>query len=156
MSKKRIVVTAKEILDEGYRKAYVPKAERNEKRFPRADSLEEGKVVHSVSRAVRRKAPREAAFITMLRESGIGRPSTYIETMEKLRKHEYVEPISMRMPVTERGRAALKWLQTNYPDLFSVDFSVRMEEWLDEVAAGKRSYREAVGAVWEMLQGEES
>ncbi len=96
---------------------------------------------------------RPHTLIKAMKEAGIGRPSTYSRTVDKLEERGYVELDEGALTPTDRGRAV--WLDAaplyarastsqdgDAPpgpgvELFSTEFTAAMEEGLDEVARGE-------------------
>jgi DNA topoisomerase-1 len=88
---------------------------------------------------------RPHTLIRAMKDAGIGRPSTYNRTVEKLEERKYVEVEEGTLVPTERGRAV--WLKAaplyafgeaaaEVDELFSATFTAVMEEGLDQVASG--------------------
>lgn len=100
----------------------------------------------------RRTGLTEADLILALQKNGIGRPATYALVLEALLKRRYVEHAGGGLAVSGKGRAVLQFLEGNYPQLFSVDFTARMEEMLDEIACKKKSYAAIVGQLWRSME----
>ncbi len=90
---------------------------------------------------------RPHTLIKAMKDAGIGRPSTYARTVEKLEDRKYVEIEEGALAPTERGR--LVWIEAaplyareasddhSELELFSPEFTALMEERLDEMAAGE-------------------
>ncbi|MEX2530610.1 MAG: DNA topoisomerase [Gemmatimonadota bacterium] len=86
---------------------------------------------------------RPHTLIRAMKDAGIGRPSTYSKTVEKLEERGYVEMEDGALAPTERGRTV--WLEAaplytrdvDRTELFSADFTAWMEGRLDEVARGE-------------------
>lgn len=148
--RRRVKVRERIVLDPGYRRALG--AEEGEEEHPRLTQRKVGERVWARAQAHPRAGLSEAEWIAMMQSRGVGRPSTYAETLAKVRQHRYVEEAEGRLRLSERGRRALEWLERQYPEVFAVDFSVRLEEMLDELAAGRRRYREVIEAVWRLLE----
>ncbi len=149
----RITVHAEEILDPGYRRAY-PSAEAEAPPSPLLRARP-GQRLHARARPTRRTLA-EADLIRLLREHGVGRPSTYADALTGLRRHRYVADRDGGLIVTERGRLALGWLREHYPGLFDPAFTAEMERLLDALAAGEMTYQAVVGTVWRRLNVEEA
>ncbi|MEK9500351.1 type IA DNA topoisomerase [Gaopeijia maritima] len=91
---------------------------------------------------------RAHTLIRAMKEAGIGRPSTYARTVEKLEERKYVETEEGALAPTEAGRAIWMRAAPLYAsdrdtdgdgagiELFSPEFTARMEERLDELASG--------------------
>jgi DNA topoisomerase-1 len=80
-------------------------------------------------------APRftEASLIKELEANGIGRPSTYAQILITIKQRKYVELEGRRIFPTELGRMINKILVDNFPDIFEVEFTAKMEEELDKI-----------------------
>jgi DNA topoisomerase I len=99
---------------------------------------------------------RRHSLIRAMKEAGIGRPSTYASTVEKLEEREYVKVEDGALVPTDRGRAVwldvapLYALDESKTELFSTEFTALMEEGLDAVARGERVSAET----WERWRDE--
>ncbi len=82
----------------------------------------------------------DASLVKMLEESGIGRPSTYAPTLTTLVSRYYVQRKKKTLIPTELGGIVKKLLVENFPNLVSVDFTVKMEAQLDEIAAENQDW----------------
>jgi DNA topoisomerase-1 len=82
----------------------------------------------------------ESTLVKELESRGIGRPSTYALIVDTIQARKYVEQRERRLYPTELGKAVNRILINNFPDLFNVEFTAKMEEELDTIASGKRSY----------------
>jgi DNA topoisomerase-1 len=87
----------------------------------------------------------QATLIKELEEKGIGRPSTYASIMGTILEKEYVsEDDARRVRPTELGMLVTELLVESFPDIFNVEFTAGMEEILDTVEEGERSWVTAV------------
>ncbi|MFN8537846.1 MAG: type I DNA topoisomerase [Thermomicrobiales bacterium] len=82
----------------------------------------------------------EASLVKALEEQGIGRPSTYAATVATLQSRFYVEVDEKRLHPTDLGKVVNDILVENFPAIFDIGFTSRMEEELDEIAAGDREW----------------
>jgi DNA topoisomerase I len=82
----------------------------------------------------------EAALVKALEEQGIGRPSTYAPTIATLQARNYVAVEEKRLVPTELGFVVNDLLVEHFPRVFDIGFTSRMEEELDEIASGERSW----------------
>ncbi len=80
----------------------------------------------------------EASLVKRLEEKGIGRPSTYAETLRKLRRRDYVKKRSGGLVPTFVGMAVNDLLCRHFTRYVDTGFTARMEDDLDEIAAGDR------------------
>ncbi|NOZ82121.1 MAG: reverse gyrase [Candidatus Micrarchaeota archaeon] len=84
----------------------------------------------------------ESEIIRLMKEKGIGRPSTYAVTVEKLKKRRYVFPIGTRLKTTSLGEKVHSFLVERYPGLVSEERTKTVLREMDEVESGKRSIKE--------------
>jgi DNA topoisomerase I len=92
---------------------------------------------------------RPHTLIKAMKDAGIGRPSTYSRTVEKLEERAYVQEEEGALVPTDRGRviwtdAAPLYVreadaERSAMELFSPEFTALMEEGLDEVEEGEAS-----------------
>ena len=86
----------------------------------------------------------ESSLVRELEALGIGRPSTYALIMETIIARKYIEQRERRLYPTELGVAVNGILVEQFPHLFNVEFTARMEEELDTIASGTQSYRKVM------------
>ncbi len=82
----------------------------------------------------------EATLIKELEERGIGRPSTYAPIISLIQEKNYIEKDFRSFLPTKLGEAISNYLSGAFPDLFSLDFTMGMEEGLDMIAENKQEY----------------
>jgi DNA topoisomerase-1 len=91
----------------------------------------------------------EATLVKTLEELGIGRPSTYAPTIETILERGYVVREQKQFIPTELGRVVVDLLKEHFPDIIDVEFTAQMEQQLDEIEAGKLSWRQVVAEFYE-------
>jgi DNA topoisomerase-1 len=80
----------------------------------------------------------QATLIREMERVGIGRPSTYAPTVRLLSEREYVREENRRLVPLPRGEVVTELLENHFPEIAAVEFTARMEEDLDEIAAGEK------------------
>ncbi len=75
----------------------------------------------------------EASLIKALEENGVGRPSTYAQTVETLKAREYAKSEKKKLIPLERGILVCDWLVKKLEPLFNVGYTAKMETELDRV-----------------------
>ena len=89
----------------------------------------------------------EASLVKELEERGIGRPSTYATILSTIQDRGYAQKTPGRggkfFP-TEIGMVVTDLLVENFKDIFDYQYTARMEEELDEVEDGGKSWLEAL------------
>jgi DNA topoisomerase-1 len=79
----------------------------------------------------------EASLVKELEENGIGRPSTYTSILSTIRDKGYVDLVSGYFRPSELGFIVNDLLVQNFPDIFDVEFTAKMEEDLDQIESEK-------------------
>jgi len=83
----------------------------------------------------------EATLVKALEEQGIGRPSTYAPIISTVQGRNYVEKNEQRkFQPTEIGCLVNDLLVENFPRIVDIQFTARMEEDLDKIAAGQENW----------------
>lgn len=82
----------------------------------------------------------EAGLVKELEKRGIGRPSTYASIIKTLEDRGYVEKINKALVPTDTGDVVSSFLEANFADYISDDFTAHMEDDLDQIAEGKKEY----------------
>ena len=94
----------------------------------------------------------EASIIKELEAKGVGRPSTYANIIKTLKLRTYIEIKNKQIIPTSLGTSALDYLIKEFNGLFSVDYTAKMEEKLDEIAQGKMKYKDVVTEIYNNLK----
>lgn len=101
-----------------------------------------GDIYHSDSNEIIEKytkpKPRytEASLIKDMEKLGIGRPSTYAQTMTTLKERKYIEVVKKALIPTEQGILTTKTLDKYFSSIFNVEYTANMELDLDKIAKG--------------------
>jgi DNA topoisomerase-1 len=94
----------------------------------------------------------EASLIKALEEYGIGRPSTYAATISTIQDRGYVKVVDKRLRPEIVANIVTDVLVEHFGNYVDYDFTARMEEELDEVAAGKRAWVPLLHEFYDPLQ----
>ncbi len=90
----------------------------------------------------------EASLVKALEEYGIGRPSTYASIISTLRDREYVDIESRRFTATDIGKIVSRFLTQYFTTYVDYDFTAKMEDSLDAVAAGDQEWVPLLERFW--------
>jgi DNA topoisomerase-1 len=90
----------------------------------------------------------EASLIKKMEELGIGRPSTYAQTMEVLRKRDYIHVDRKRLLPQDKGRIVTAFLEDFFRRYVEYDFTADLEEKLDLISAGELAWRDVLREFW--------
>jgi DNA topoisomerase-1 len=90
----------------------------------------------------------EASLVKELEERGIGRPSTYASIINTIQDREYVSKISNRFYPTEIGMVVCDLLVKNFPYIFDVAYTAKLEEELDEIEEGNEKWTDLLNGFY--------
>ncbi|AQA20267.1 DNA topoisomerase I subunit omega [Halioglobus japonicus] len=90
----------------------------------------------------------EASLVRELEKRGIGRPSTYASIISTIQDRGYVRLENKRFYAEKMGDIVTQRLQRSFTDLLDYGFTANMEERLDDVADGKRDWRDLLDAFY--------
>lgn len=86
----------------------------------------------------------EAGLVKELEGRGIGRPSTYASIIRTLETRGYVEKQGRTLLPTATGDVVSTFIENNFGEYISDNFTSEMEDELDEIAEGKRKYEKTL------------
>lgn len=84
----------------------------------------------------------EAKLIKEMEELGIGRPSTYAQTMETLKNRGYVLLEDKKFKPTDQGILTSDKLSEFFSEFINVEYTAEMEKKLDEISKGQKVWYE--------------
>ena len=82
----------------------------------------------------------EASLVKKLEELGVGRPSTYASIMGTIQDRGYVWKKGSALVPSFIAFSVVGLLENNFEHLVNYDFTAKMEEDLDEIAAGQKEF----------------
>ncbi|RVZ83915.1 type IA DNA topoisomerase [Helicobacter pylori] len=95
---------------------------------------------------IKKNAPsayKEADFVKLLENKGIGRPSTYASYLPTLVKREYISISQDKKHIitpTHKGKRVVEVFENAYQFIIDLTYTKQMEEVLDEIVENKSSY----------------
>ncbi len=81
----------------------------------------------------------EGRIVKLMEDNGIGRPSTYSNTIQRLKTHGYIETKEGLVHATESGKRTVIVLNKYFPKFIDVNYTASMEDNLDKIEQGKAS-----------------
>ena len=108
-------------------------------------SIEEGQTFPVIEKKSEQKftqAPAhytEAKLVKLMEEVGIGRPSTYVSTIETLKSRSYIDNKAGTLTVTPQGDVTCAVLDKYFPEIVSSKYTAKMEQQLDSIKDGNNS-----------------
>ena len=136
------------LLFPGYLKVYGQDAEADGEAAKTLPPLKKGQALTLVELKKDQKftqpPPRytEASLVRELEEKGIGRPSTYAAIISTLIDRDYARLEEKHFAPTPLGVTISDKLSEHFREIMDVGFTAGMEEALDQVADGKKKWRE--------------
>ncbi|WP_289117256.1 type I DNA topoisomerase [uncultured Idiomarina sp.] len=91
----------------------------------------------------------EASLVKELEKRGIGRPSTYASIISTIQDRGYVRVENRRFFAEKMGEIVNDRLIENFTELMNYNFTAEMEQALDDIAAGKRNWKETLDSFYE-------
>jgi len=91
----------------------------------------------------------EASLVKELEKRDIGRPSTYAAIISTIQDRGYVKLENKRFHALKMGDIVSERLLESFTELMDYDFTARMEDALDDVANGKRSWKDLLDEFYE-------
>ena len=91
----------------------------------------------------------EASLVKELEKRGIGRPSTYASIISTIQDRGYVRLENKRFYAEKMGEIVNDRLLDNFDDLMSYDFTANMEQQLDDIAEGKKNWKQVLDSFYE-------
>ncbi len=86
----------------------------------------------------------EAGLVKELEKRDIGRPSTYASIIKTLNDRGYVSKEGRSLKPTDLGEVVSSFLEEHFMEYISDTFTAEMEDELDDIALGKRSYEKTL------------
>ena len=143
----RLALAGVAVLFPGFEAAWPP--DREDAAVPLLEEGAELRVGDVAVAARRTRAPKRFTQATLVREldrRGIGRPSTYAQTIAVLLERGYVESRRRDLAATALGDRTVAWLMRHFGDLLDYSFTAQLERQLDEIAAGSREWQGVLDA----------
>lgn len=127
---------------DGYLKVYSSFEDANETTLPPFDTYKSKVIVsNEITKEQHFTKPparyTEAKLIKEMEELGIGRPSTYAQTMSVIKDRGYVTLEDKRFVPTELGFEVSDKLEEAFSNIINVEYTASMENDLDKIAEGK-------------------
>jgi reverse gyrase len=133
------------IIDEGFTRIFKIQ-EKN------VSSLKEGKV--KILEINKKIVPKFYPYtysevVSMMKEKGIGRPSTYAKILEVLKRRNYVKEIKKSMLIaTLLGTRVYQFSQQNFNKYLNEETTKRLEEEMDNIETGKKNFEDVLREVY--------
>ena len=159
--KHRFNLVSRELLFDGFRRAYSYKDDPDDK-APAKAAFKEGDVIPSkdaeLAAELKETTPparyKEATLVKELESKGIGRPSTFTSIVETVlsKTRGYCELSDRYIVPTELGMRLSEFLDKSFPRLFDIGYTAEMEKDLDLISDGKLDWLEFMNRFYGNLE----
>jgi len=96
----------------------------------------------------------EASLVKDLEFRGIGRPSTYASIINTIQERDYVKKINKKFIPTEIGMVVTSLLVKNFPYIFDMAYTAKLEDELDLVESGEEKWTSLLDGFYSHLSDE--
>ena len=145
----QFIVNGQKIIFYGYMKVY--SVQFSENILPTVKEKSAVKLVQLLSSAHSTEPPArytEASLVKELEQLGIGRPSTYAPTISTIMDRGYVKVEKRVFYPQEIGLIVTDLLKEHFPEIVDAGFTAKMEDALDNIAAGKLEWTKPLHIFW--------
>ncbi len=123
--------------------------------LPLRRPLSPGRYLVTVEAFVAPKVPlyTQADVVALMKERGIGRPSTYATIIQKLLERRYVleTPSRRKLYPTKLGIAVYNYLSSKFPKLISEERTRELEAIMDAIERGEKDYQDVLKELYEEI-----
>lgn len=149
------------LLFDGFLKVYeepTDEGESNEEDNQTLPPLKDNQLLQLVAPLVEEHQTRaparytEAALVLAMEQRGIGRPSTYASMVKTVKDKGYVKISQKRLVPTENGIHLCDFLTAHFADVLAYDYTARLEDQLDLIAAGSATRLDVLRQFWDGFQ----
>ena len=145
---------------DGFLKVYQDKAKDDDQRRLPALSEAESLTTRSITPEQHFTAPpprfTEASLTKAMEDLGIGRPSTYAQTLAVLRNRDYVRLEKRQFFPEDKGRLVTAFLENYFKRYVEYDFTAELEAQLDRISNGELAWRTVLSDFWRHLDADVS
>ncbi|MBR4622233.1 MAG: type I DNA topoisomerase [Ruminococcus sp.] len=96
----------------------------------------------------------EASLVKAFEETGIGRPSTYVPTITNILSKNYIERDGKQLKPTPLGEVTNEFMKDHFDMIVDIDFTAKMENRLDQVECGSKSWTKTLDDFYKDFAGE--
>ena len=139
---------------DGFTKVYPPQSKEEAPLLPDVAAKEDLTLINVAGEQHFTQPPArysEATLVKKLEEAGIGRPSTYAPTIATIISRGYVLNEDKRLVPQPVGMVVSDLLAENFDFVTEPEFTAEMEDKLDEVAAGKQTWKPVIREYYEPM-----
>lgn len=142
--------TGKSLIFDGYTALYNNQSSDDDESQSKLPSIEKGDAFVAKETKPEQKWTKpparytEASLVKAMEDKGIGRPSTYTQSVTTLFNRNYVEKDGKAIKPTELGCVVVDMLIKFFPDIMNVKFTAEMEEKLDDIEYEGKDWKKVI------------
>jgi reverse gyrase len=107
------------------------------------------RVVETKSMLVPSSSPyTQHEIISLMKERGIGRPSTYAKIIDTLFARKYIKQRGKAIIATKLGKEVYEYLESNFEKMISEETTRELEKRMDLVERGEKNYQDVLQYVY--------
>ena len=133
--------SGQEIIFDGYKIIYDKKEEDDSLLLPNF-KINDKYIANEINILDKATEPKkrftEATLIKEMELEGIGRPSTYAQTIKTLKDRKYIELEGKTLKPTKQGILTIESLLDYFSSIIDVNYTAKMESELDMIAQGEK------------------
>lgn len=139
--------TGRAMIFDGYTALYNNQTDDTDEKLASLPNLVKGDILDLVEKKPEQKWTKppsrftEASLVKMMEEKGIGRPSTYTQSVTTLFSRHYVDHDAKVIVPTELGKVVVDMLIKFFPDIMDIGFTADMEDKLDDIEYEGKDWR---------------
>lgn len=114
----------------------------------KGDVLKKAKVYAEEKETLPPPRYSEAGLVKLMKDTGIGRPSTYASAIETLKKREYITVEKKAVHATDKGMKLDKMISDYFLSVINAEYTANMESDLDLIASGKKEKLDKLNEFW--------
>ncbi|HCL58111.1 MAG TPA: reverse gyrase [Spirochaetia bacterium] len=138
------------VVEEGFSKITPPYLQEPLKKSSKIPVKE----IKSVTRSDK-KLYTQADVIQLMKEKGLGRPSTYGQIISTLISRGYIMEVKFgRLIPTKKGIGVYQFLSEKYKDIFSDERTKSLEQIMKEIEEGKTDYQKVLKMIYQEIKPE--
>ncbi|MCP4336903.1 MAG: type I DNA topoisomerase [Mycoplasma sp.] len=142
-------MSSSKVIFDGYLKAtgYDPSKE-----LPKFKKGEVINVIDYINEEKATKPParyNEGSIIEQMDNIGVGRPSTFSATVNKIKERGYVEKEGRALKPTEFGKIVNFKLINHFPEVINETYTAEVEKELDKIADGNHKLKATMQSFWD-------
>jgi len=93
----------------------------------------------------------EASLVKRMEKEGIGRPSTYVPTIDTIMRRKYVEKLKKKFFPTDIGKKVNLFLNNYFSNIVDIYFTAKMEKELDEIESNGKEWIDVLRKFYQSL-----